>query len=256
MKKIEARKLVDSDGSNPIHESLVAVKDPIIAYNKNLFLYSGLRMLAYPTVNDSSLLELALKSLGPIAIVYGLMSVTKSIDHWFMDKYYFVDTAMVPDVIYHEFAHIAMSDTMKTVHSVPVIEGMADYFAARIADRRKMYEKLKHISSNKSKDREEKSFYYPYLEGAWNANSDFTLSLLWKGKMEFDEANEKRAKKGQDIIVNYDELVHQTHFLLNENSDIANDLTKALVETCKERCLGVRPGVNTLQNVFEAKGLN
>jgi hypothetical protein len=256
MKKIEARSLVDSDGSNPIHESLVVIKDPIISYNKNLFLFSGLRMLAYPSIDDNSLLNLALKSLGPIAIVYGLMSVTKHIDHWFMDKYYFVDTAMVPEVIYHEFAHIAMSDTMKTVHSVPVIEGMADYFAARIANRRKMYEKLKDISSNKSKDRENKSFYNPYLEGAWNATADFTLSLLWKGKMEFDKANEKRIKKGQSIIVNYDRLIHETHFLLNENSDISNDLTKALIETCKQECLGLRPGVNTLQNVFEAKGLN
>jgi hypothetical protein len=149
-----------------------------------------------------------------------------------------------------------MSDTMKTVHSIPVIEGMADYFASRIASRRHMYEKLKKISSNKSKDVKNKSFYHPYLEGAWNATSDFTLSLLWKGKMEFDKANENLAKKGQGPIANYDEIIFNAHLNLNENSDIANDLTKALVESCKEKCVGVRAGVNTLNNVFEAKGFN
>lgn len=256
MKKIEARKMIESDGSNPIHESLLIVKDPIIDYNKNRLIYSGISMIAYPTMNNSSFLDLAIKTLGPIAIVYGLIAVTKHMDSWFMDKYYFVDTAMVPEIIYHEYAHIAMSDTMKTVHSVPVIEGMADYFASRIANRRHMYKKLKNISSNKAKDVKNKSFYHPYLEGAWNATSDFTLSLLWKGKMEFDKLNEARAKKGQPPIANYDEIIHHSHFALNENSDIANDLTKALITTCKEKCNGVRAGVNTLHNVFEAKGMN
>lgn len=256
MKKIETRSLVKSDGSNPIHESLLIIKDPIIDYNKSRLLYTSLGMLAYPTANNSSLLELAVKTLGPIAIVYGLIAVTKHMDHWFMDKYYYVDTAMVPEIIYHEFAHIAMSDTMKTVHSVPVIEGMADYFASRIANRRHMYEKLKDISNNKAKDLKNKAFYHPYLEGAWNATSDFTLGLLWKGRMEFDKANNIRAKKGQPIIANYDEIIHHSHYELNENSDIANDLTKALINSCKEKCVGVRAGVNTLNLVFEAKGLN
>jgi hypothetical protein len=256
MKKLEARKLVESDGSNPIHESLVLVKDPIISYNKNKLLYSGVQMLAYPNVNNSSLLELTLKTLGPIAVVYGLISVSKYMDHWFMDKYYFIDTAMVPEIIYHEYAHIAMSDTMKTVHSVPVIEGMADYFAARIANRRRMYEKINKISSNKSKDLKNKKLYHPFLEGAWNATSDFTLGLLWEGKVRFDAANELRTKKGQPTLGNYDELIHHSHFGLSENSDIANDLTSALIETCKEKCTGVRAGVNLLHNVFEAKGLN
>ncbi len=256
MKKIEARKMIESDGSNPIHESLLVIKDPIISYNKNRLIYSGLSMIAYPSMNNSSFMDLAIKTLGPIAIVYGLIAVTKHMDTWFMDKYYFVDTAMVPEIIYHEYAHIAMSDTMKTVHSIPVIEGMADYFASRIAMRRHMYKKLKKISSNREKDVKNKSFYHPYLEGSWNATSDYTLSLLWKGKMEFDIANEKRIKKNQPPIANYDEIVFLTHLELNEYSNIATDLTKALIGICEKKCNGVRAGINTLNNVFEAKGLN
>jgi hypothetical protein len=74
--------------------------------------------------------------------------------------------------------------------------------------------------------------------------------------MEFDKANEKRTKKGQAPLANYDDLVFQTHLALDENSDIANDLTNALINSCKEKCTSLRAGVNTLQNAFEAKGLN
>ena len=256
MKKIETRNMIESDGSNPIHESLILIKDPIVDYNKNRMLYGGLSLARTSALNNSNVLDLAIKSLAPIAVIYGLMAVTKHIDHWFVDKYYFVETALVPEIIYHEYAHIAMSDTMKTVHSVPVIEGMADYFAARIADRRQMYKKMKKISSNKSKDTKSQTLYHPYLEGAWNATSDFTLSLLWRGKLEFDKVNEQRMNRGQDMIVNYDQIVHEAHLDLTENSDIANDLTSALINSCNKNCKSKRAGINTLQYVFEQKGLN
>jgi hypothetical protein len=149
-----------------------------------------------------------------------------------------------------------MSDHLKTVHSVPVIEGMADYFASIIAKRPKMYEKMDEFSTNRFKDINNKSLYSPYLEGAWNATSDFTLSLLWKGKKEFDLINAKRLSKKQNIIADYDQLVFNAHFELDETSDILNGLTKALVSSCKQNCDSVRAGVNTLQYVFEQKGLN
>jgi hypothetical protein len=145
---------------------------------------------------------------------------------------------------------------MKTVHSVPVIEGMADYFATRMAKRMKMYDELKKYSNNRAKDPLNKELYHPYLEGASNATSDFTLSLLWLGKIKFDEANEKRTSKGLPPLVNYDELVHTAHFDLSETSDIANDLNSALIQACKKKCDNLRAGVNTLNFVFENKGFN
>lgn len=256
MKKIEARKKVVSDGSNPIHESLVLVKDPILELNVNGAIYLGLNWLKSPGVNGSMVLDDAIKRLGAIAVLVAALETTKHMDKWFINKYYFIDTAMVPEIIYHEYAHIAMSDTMKTVHSVPVIEGMADYFAARIAGRRKMYDQLKDFANNRAKDVNSKQLYHPYLEGAWNSTSDFTLSLLWAGKEAFDSANADRTKKGQDPIVNYDDLVFTSHFDLNESSDIMHGLNSALVNSCKKKCNGLRPGVNTLNYVFEKKGFN
>jgi hypothetical protein len=256
MKKIETSELVTSSGENPIHESLLLVKDPINEYLKNGMIYGTLTQLAAPSFNQSALVDLAIKKLGSIAVLYGLVEISKHMDTFFMDKYYFIETAMIPEVIYHEFAHIAMSDTLKTVHSVPVIEGMADYFAARIAMRKEMYQKVKDYSTNKSKMTNSKMLYHPYLEGAWNATSDFTLSLLWLGKTDFDALNASRAQRGQTPLANYDELVFDAHLHINENSEIATGLTKALVEACKLKCASLRPGVNALNNVFEKKGMN
>lgn len=256
MKQIKTRDYIESDGSNPVHESLVLVKDPLVEFSQNNLIYTGLNYLVTPAINQSYLLDTAVTNLGILAILYGSIEVTKHMDKFFVEKYYYIDTAMIPEIVYHEYAHIAMSDHLKTVHSIPVIEGMADYFASRIAKREKMYEKMDNFSTNRFKDINNKSLYSPYLEGAWNATSDFTLSLLWKGKNEFDVINENRLKKGQPIIADYDQLVFHAHFELDETSDIANGLTKALVNSCKEICQSVRPGVNTLQYVFEEKGLN
>jgi hypothetical protein len=255
-KKIESRKEVKSEGKNPIHESLVLVKDPVVERSKNALIYMGLGMLAAPSINNSYMLNLALKNLGAIAFLYGAVETTKHMDKWFIEKYYFIDTAMIPDIIYHEYAHIALSDTMKTVHSVPVIEGMADYFATRIADRRKMYSKIKSFSANQSKDRKNRGHYHPFLEGEWNATSDFTLSLLWLGREEFEKENEKNRKKGQPALADYDQLVHQAHFELSEHSDIASDLTRALLKACDQVCRSKRAGRHILHYTFEKKGLN
>lgn len=256
MKKIEQRKEVKSTGENPIHQSLVMVKDPVIQNQKDALVYEALNLLVTPEINQSQVLEAAIKRLGAIAVMIALVETSKYMDKWFMEKYYYVDTAMIPEIIYHEYAHIAMSDTMKTVHSVPVIEGMADYFAARIATQRKMYDRIEGFSNNNARDRESGMYYHPYLEGSWNSTSDFTLSLLWKGKEEFDKANELRRAKGQPSIGNYDEVVHHAHFGMNEESDIAHGLTKALLDSCSQKCHGKRAGLNTLHGVFEKKGMN
>ncbi len=256
MKKIESRKNLKSEGLNPVHESLVLIKDPIVEMNANAIIYLGLTWAKTPSINGSSLLEDAIRRVGTLAVLFAALETTKHMDKWFVNKYYFIETAMVPEIIYHEYAHIAMSDTMKTVHSVPVIEGMADYFAARVAGRRKMYDELKGFANNRSKDTNNSQLYHPYLEGAWNATSDFTLGLLWAGREEFDKVNKQRISKGQDALVNYDDLVFTAHTDLDENSDIAHGLNGALVNACKKKCNGIRPGVNTLNFVFENKGFN
>jgi hypothetical protein len=256
MKKIESRKEIKNEGKNPVHEGLLAIKEPIVDYNKSALIYQGMSFLVVPSINQSTVLEQALQRLGTIAVIYGLTEVTKYMDKMFVEKFFYIDAAMIPEIIYHEFAHIAMSDTMKTVHSVPVIEGMADYFAAAISNRTKMYSKIKGFSTNQSKDAGTKLMYHPMLEGSWNATSDYSLSLLWLGKKKFEEQNKEREEKGQAPLVNYDHMVFDAHFTLDETSDIANGLTKALIDSCEKNCASKRSGINTLNQTFEDKGLN
>ena len=254
--QLASKNLVKSTGSNPVHESLILVKDPVTEYTKNTLIYSGLALAVTENLNSSKVVKNSLETLGAVALLYGAIEVTKHMDHFFMSKYYYIETAMVPEIIYHEYAHIAMSDTMKTVHSVPVIEGMADFFASTIAQRKYMYEKLKGFSSNKGKNLLSKELYHPYLEGEWNSTSDFTVSLLWQARLAFEKFNAQRAAKNEDPIVDFDIMVFNAHKNLNENSDIMNGLNGALTDACRASCDNMRAGVNLLNQVFEKKGFN
>lgn len=256
IKKLATRDTIESSGKNPIHEGLVAIKEPIVDFNKNSLLFDSLGFIAYPNQYQSSYLASAITNVGVIAVVYGLVETSKHIDKWFIDKYYFIDTAMVPDIIYHEYSHIALSDTMKPVHSVPVIEGMADYFASLIANRDKMYSKIKGISNNKVRNRKSRKFYHPYLEEDWNSESDFTLSVLWKVRNSIAAENKKRTELGRNELIDPSKLIHHAHLHMNEEADIINDLPKALIDTCKEYCENVRLGTSAIYQSFEKKGFN
>ena len=39
MKKIESKKMVKSEGNNPVHQGLVVLKDPIISWNQGSLTY-------------------------------------------------------------------------------------------------------------------------------------------------------------------------------------------------------------------------
>lgn len=256
MKKLEARKMVKSVGENPIHQSLLEIRDPIVNLNKNAVIYQILGSLINPAYRTSLQMQTGIKRLITIGVIYGLVEVTKHMDNWFRSKYYYIDTAMIPDIIYHEYAHVALSDTLKPTHSVPVIEGMADYFASLVTNKVHMYEQIKGYSNNNGKNLKNKSFYHPYLEEPWNATSDFTVSLMWYGRLQFNKINEQRKSEGREENINYDQMIYSAHFKLAEFSNIATDLTGALLDTCKKECKDSRMGLNALHLVFEQKGLN
>ena len=256
VKKIKSRKGYKSKGKNPIHQNLKLVKKPVMDMNNNSILYSGLAMVAQNNYTDySSFLSFAIQRVGVNAVMYGLIEVTEHMDKWFIDKYLYVETAMIPDIIYHEYAHVALSDTMKTVHSVPVIEGMADYFATRIEERKKMFHKIKKYSTNHHKSLKNNKHYHPYFEQSWNANSDYVLSLLWLVREKLEKENEKRIAKGQEPLVNVDELIYQTHYNLSEYSNIKDNLSRELYNTCTKLCKNKRLGHDTIRSAFEFKGL-
>jgi hypothetical protein len=234
LKKVESRKLVTSSGNNPIATQLEGLKVPVINYTENSLIMNTIDHLAYPEYQDTSLLNMVVTHIGVMAVMFGSVELSKKLDKLFMNKYYFLDTAMIPEIIYHEFSHVALSDSLNPVHSIAVIEGMADYFATRIADTIKMYRSIKDFSTNAEKNARSKTFYSPYFELENNASSDFTLSVLWLIKEELDNENKKRVKKGLPAVADVDQFIYSARKRVDETSSIL-DLTHALRKETSNR---------------------
>lgn len=256
MKKEDSRKLITSSGNNPLTGALEAIKDPVLNYTQGSFTQSMYDHMFYPSYQDTTLLQTVFNHLAIIGVTHGVIAITKKMDKLFMDKYYYIDTAMVPEIIYHEYSHVALSDYLLPKHSIPVIEGMADYFATRIANTVKMYRSIKNFSTNAEKNARSKKYYNPWYEHENNATSDFTLSVLWLVKGEMDKLNSKRAKKGRPPVSNVDQLIYESRKNMNSETTIL-ELTQAVKTSCEtniEVCSNKRLGVGTLNYVFEKKG--
>ena len=46
---------------------------------------------------------------------------------------YYLDTAMIPEIVYHEYGHIALGPTLGFKRPTPIIEGYPNYFASKIS---------------------------------------------------------------------------------------------------------------------------
>jgi hypothetical protein len=149
---------------------------------------------------------------------------------------------MIPEVAYHEYTHFVLADHLEMSHSTPVNEGLADYFAALIADSHKLYDKIKKYSTSRIKDAKNKSLYSHYMEMNQNAQSDFVLSVLWKVKLTLPE------------VAN--QLVFSSREMLETGtSTIQHDLLKSLLETCDKVCASPFRDRIKLHKAFEEKGL-
>ena len=72
----------------------------------------------------------------------------------------------------------------------------------------------------------------------------------------FEIENRRKLKKKQEILADFDKILYEAHFELTENSNIIDDLTRALIDTCSKKCSSKRLGMDVLYRSFEEKGLN
>ncbi len=138
--------------------------------------------------------------------------------HW-----YWLDTAMVPEIIYHEYAHAALSDYLVLSHSTAVIEGMADFFAGQIANSPKLADKIKKYNTYNGKNAKRKQDYMIQFEMTEFANTDFVFGLLWEMK------NIVGAEKGEAFMF-------ELRKKITTNSSIRGQLVEGLLDTCEEVC--------------------
>ncbi len=227
---------------NPVTLSLMAIKRPVINYIKNQMQQRLLEELFFRSFISTSIQQDVLKWAGTYAVFTIAMHESYRADYLFMNKYYFLDTAMVPEIAFHEYSHVVLSDSLAMTHSTPVVEGMADYFATVIADKRKVYAPVPGYSNSVAKDRQEKKKYAHWEESNRNAEGDFTLSVLW------DVREALGAEYGDKVVY------EARKYLKTETSDISHGLLSAILTACDVKCEMPRRDKYKLYDAFNWRG--
>lgn len=229
-------------GPNPLTVSLLALEKPLIDYTAGQFNIRIMEQIFYPSYVTRPLHQDLIRYAGTYAVMKVIIHGSKYADNLFVEKYFYLDTAMVPEIAYHEYAHIVLSDNLEMSHSTPVNEGLADYFAAVQSKHRKIYSKVRGHSNAAPKDTQEKRKYSHWDESNRNATADFTLSVLW----------DVREALGEEIG---DKVVYQARkYLQTDSSTISDGLLRAILQACDVKCESPRRDKLKLYETFAFKG--
>jgi hypothetical protein len=199
------------------------------SYRSQIHMQSFQRFLSQvvsATINDtaSSLsLESLIRTAGASVIMEAGYQFFDPITKLFTRKWYHLDTAMVPEIIYHEYSHVALSDHLVLSHSTAIIEGMADFFAGQIANSPELATHIKKYNTYNGKDAENKKAYRIQFETTDYANTDFVFGLLWEMKKIVGE------DKGEAFM-------YELRKKLTTDGTIKVQLIEGILQTCDERC--------------------
>jgi len=181
------------------------------------------------TAGSSVILELAYQNFDPL-------------NRALSPKWYSLESSMVPEIIYHEFAHMAFSDKLVLSHSTPIIEGMADYFAGRIAHSPTLAMDIKRYNTFNGKDALKKQLYKIQFEQNQYANTDFVFGLLWSMN---------------DLLGDQEGLnfVYELRNYLSTNSSIRTELVEGMLKTCQVKCTHPFTDKLSILKSLDSKGL-
>ncbi len=233
---------IPRDEPNPLTAILQTLETPYIYFERGVLIQNILQHIFFPAFAPTPIWTSVIRFAGTYTLSKAIVKTSKKLDPLFMDRWYYLDTAMVPEVIHHEFAHIALSDSLELTHSTAVIEGFADYFAAIMTNKSQMYHEVQGYSNSAPKDTESKQKYNHWLEANYFATSDFVLSLLW------DIRDELGSESSDKMILN------SRLSLSTESSTINNHLLKALLQSCKKNCDDPRSDRLLLYQIFSKRG--
>jgi hypothetical protein len=143
-----------------------------------------------------------------------------------------LDTQMIPEIVAHEFAHLAMSDYVSLfTKNMPVAEGLAHYFAARITGQKVLASNLGEYGHNNRPIKVNRFLRYrtadEYKEGAFAL---FVFGFL----MQLKEKLEKAGINEREI----DRVVFEARRYINFSSDdtIKQELPQGLLQA-SQKCL-------------------
>ena len=193
-------------------------------------------------LNSQSIIDNMMRFGESSVVLEFLYQTTDIAAEFFSRKIYRLDSALVPEIIYHEFSHVALSESLELSHSTPVNEGMADYFAGKIANSKQLATHINDYNLFSGKKVQKKQLYHLAFERGEYANSDFVFGLLWN----------LGATVGNDIESNF---MYEMSKKLSTNSDIRNDLIKASLDTCNTKCKTPFTDKIKLYQFYNKKGL-
>lgn len=217
-KEINIKDYPELAGNPGLKNSLTRFRNQNHMDNLERFMYQLFGSATGNQVDPKDIMRTVGSSL-LIEVVYQTSDIAAD---FFSQKIYRLDTALVPEIIYHEFSHIALSNVLELTHSTPVNEGMADYFAGKIANSKKLATKIKDYNLYSGKEVRKKQQYQLAYERGELANTDFVFGLLWM--------------MGETVGQNEIKFMNSLSGKIDTNSNIRDDLINASLETCSEIC--------------------
>ena len=217
-KEIPIQEILKHLPEDPMNPTIRGIRSIFYPMEGDLAIRNTLYALFYSTAPLDSWLSEMTREAGTIVLVEGALQLSKIVNRAVIPHSYFIDTSMIPEVIYHEYSHQAMADYINVDAWTPVVEGFADYFAAVISGSPDLAAKIARFNTARHKEGQKTRIFE--LKNEIQPTSDFVLSLMWGLRKVF----------GNDFT---NGLMLDTRKEINApTADIRNGLTSALAHSC------------------------
>ncbi len=223
-KEIPIGELLAQMPEDPANAQLRQARQTLYPMQIDLVIRDTLYAIFQGRLTTPSFIDSVTRQTGTLILMEGAFQVLKVVNRFLIPQKFYLDTALVPEIVYHEFSHLALSDSMKPDVSTPVNEGMADFFAASIGGSPKLAKKIKEFSTAVGKNGKKRQFFQIEYESLGKAQSDFVLGLLWGLREKLGETYATQVVFGA------------RKFLNTKDSDIRDGLVRALLRSCDTSC--------------------
>ncbi len=138
----------------------------------------------YTSIEGKYFINSLLMSVAVTALVPNIIKLASPL----IKKEIFLDSAMIPEVIYHEYSHFALSHHIKLDAHSAVSEGIANFYAAMIGKTDAILKKSRKFAKGLSivSARDNKNYEY-FMEDQRYAQHDFTFKYLYGIKTDFGQ---------------------------------------------------------------------
>jgi hypothetical protein len=137
----------------------------------------------------------------------------------------YLDTASVPEIVYHEYSHLALSDFISVRSDALVSEGYANYFAAVISNNTNIGDKLGNLGKNAPGfNGKFRGTYRMTMDLYGQEHSGFIYSLLTNIKDEILNLYTNKLE-GEKIA---DKIIYDSRKFLKYKNGAVKDLLSAI----------------------------